>query len=79
MSEKSIEDDLEAHRARHVHLHSAFDELAADFMRHHADKRLSNTTLLELFTWSHSQTTAPTPAPSSEDYVQALLSKPTTH
>lgn len=49
----------QCHRLRHVMLHRALDELAADFMVATA-RRPSETTVLELITWSHQQTINPT-------------------
>lgn len=49
----------EKHRARHIELHQAFDELLADYLSHHSGKRPSDTTLLELMAWSHGQTVEP--------------------
>lgn len=51
---------LEEHRLRHVELHSAVDELIADFLTHNNGSLLSNTTLLDLIRWSHAQTLEPT-------------------
>ena len=48
------------HAAHHADLHASLDELAADFMTQHTDKRLGNTTIMELLTWSHAQTIKPT-------------------
>lgn len=48
------------HKARHVELHKALDELAADFLTHNPGKMLSTTTVMELVRWSHQQTTDPT-------------------
>lgn len=47
------------HRERHELLHKMFDELAADFIAQ-MDRRLTDTTLLELLEWSHEQTKHPT-------------------
>jgi hypothetical protein len=47
------------HKARHVELHRALDELAADYLLH-TGRRLSDTTVLELVQWSHEQTKHPT-------------------
>ena len=49
----------EQHKARHVELHQALDELVADFIRH--TKRLpSRTPLSDLLSWSFEQTLNPT-------------------
>jgi hypothetical protein len=49
-----------AHCDRHITLHNHFDELVADFLRHNAAKRPSNTTVLELMQWSAAETVRPT-------------------
>ena len=51
----------EEHRQRHVELHKALDELAADFISDEVNKgRLfSTTTIMELVQWSHQQTKHP--------------------
>jgi hypothetical protein len=54
----------EAHRARHIELHKAFDELLADYLMQHADALPSKMSLLELIEWSHQETITPT-EPSS--------------
>ena len=46
------------HREIHAELHSALDELVADFIRH-TDGLPSKTTVLELMRWSHEQTINP--------------------
>lgn len=51
------------HRARHLELHRALDELAADYMRHHHNARPSNTTIMDLMIWSFEQTRNPTEPP----------------
>lgn len=48
-----------AHRRRHWELHQALDEVAADFILHHRNKRPGNTTLLEVMQWSAHQLTEP--------------------
>jgi hypothetical protein len=63
-----VDDARAAHRRRHVELHQALDELAADYIRHQPiggglTKRLGNTTVLELLEWSHAQTENPTEPP----------------
>lgn len=51
--------NINEHKKQHKELHNSLDELTADFIRH--TKGLpSNTTVLELMTWSHEQTTNPT-------------------
>lgn len=48
------------HRARHVELHLAFDELFADFIEHHRDRvGFLDTTIREFVAWSHRQTVRP--------------------
>jgi hypothetical protein len=47
------------HQARHRRLHTALDELVADFLFHHPSKRLRGTTVMELMLWSHRQTVEP--------------------
>jgi hypothetical protein len=47
------------HRERHVLLHKMLDELAADYLSHVRDALPSNTTLMQLMTWSHAQTIEP--------------------
>lgn len=49
----------EAHRERHLELHRMLDELVADFIRH-TDQRPSSASVMDLMTWSHQQTIAPT-------------------
>jgi hypothetical protein len=49
----------EQHVVRHQMLHVMLDELLADFLWHHKDKRPSNTTIEELLMWSHQQTINP--------------------
>lgn len=53
----------EEHKQRHVELHKALDELAADWMDHQSasnGRLFSNTTIMELMEWSHLQTLNPT-------------------
>lgn len=50
----------ERHRIRHVTLHRMVDELASDYARHHPDALLSETTVMQLLQWSHTQTLDPT-------------------
>jgi hypothetical protein len=50
----------EEHRARHVELHKAFDELLADYLTHHPGSLPSNTTIEGLAQWSCEQMTEPT-------------------
>ena len=48
------------HRERHELLHSALDELVADFIRH-TNKLPGEATVMELITWSASECVCPTP------------------
>lgn len=53
----------EQHKQRHIELHKALDELAADWLDHQSSNSLrmfSNTTIAELMEWSHEQTINPT-------------------
>lgn len=47
------------HKARHVELHNALDELVADLLLH-TNKLPSKTTVMELMQWSYEQTLNPT-------------------
>jgi hypothetical protein len=49
----------EQHRQRHIELHRAFDELAADFLTHNKGRLMSETSIMELAQWSHQQTLNP--------------------
>jgi hypothetical protein len=57
----------EEHRQRHVMLHAALEELAADWAAYHArqqkeraePKLFSNSTIMELMEWSCQQTKRP--------------------
>ena len=49
------------HRARHVELHRALDELFADFVAHQPGSRFLERPILELIKWSHTQTIEPSP------------------
>lgn len=53
---------LENHRQRHVKLHRALDELAADYLRHHPGVSFSRMSALELMQWAYDQTLNPTPS-----------------
>ena len=48
----------EEHLQRHLELHNMLDELSADFIRH-TNKLPSNSTMMELMTWSFEQTKNP--------------------
>jgi len=51
----------EEHRQRHVELHRAFDELLADYARHHPQQNKILETEIGVFLgWSHEQTIEPT-------------------
>ena len=50
----------EQHKARHVELHRALDELLADYLTHHPDARPSTMPLVDLLKWSNEQQTNPT-------------------
>ncbi len=51
----------EEHRQRHLVLHQMFDELLADYARHHPGPgALLTHTLDDLMTWSYQQTQDPT-------------------
>ena len=48
------------HRARHIELHVALDELVADWATHQPlGKVFSNSTIMELIEWSYQQTIKP--------------------
>ena len=49
----------EEHKARHVELHRAFDELLADYLLHNRGALPSTTTCMELAEWSNRQQTKP--------------------
>lgn len=48
------------HKARHVYLHRALDELIADFI-YHTQGLPSKTTLMEFMRWASEQKDNPTP------------------
>ena len=55
----------EEHMKRHEELHKSLDELVADYVSHTYNfsgkwKSLSDTSIMELMTWSASQMTNPT-------------------
>ena len=55
---------VEEYRLRHVALHKAFDELLADWIAHlPLGAGVLDRSILELVTWSHEQTIAPTDRP----------------
>ena len=49
----------EEHKQRHIELHTALDELIADFITH-TNKLPSKSSIMELMEWSHQQTLEPT-------------------
>lgn len=60
----------EEHKQRHIELHRALDELAADFINH-TGKLPSTTTIMELVRWSYRQTQNPDEHESKQDRVIA--------
>jgi hypothetical protein len=59
-----IEDDPEKHRARHKELHTALDELFADYIEQHPEERkFTQMPLIKLINWSYEQTWKPTTKP----------------
>lgn len=55
--------DPKFHQQRHVYLHQALDELAADWIRHNVKpggRSLTTTSIMELMQWSYTQTQQPT-------------------
>lgn len=60
--------DSVAHKERHKLLHSMLDELIADYINH-SNKRLGQTTIMDLISWSHSQTIEATSNTLSTDSV----------
>ena len=57
---------LDDHKKRHVELHRALDELAADYIAHNKGALLSTTTVMQLLVWSSKQTIDPEPDASSQ-------------
>ncbi len=50
----------EGHKARHVELHHALDELFADYIDHHpGEHEFTSMPLRQLLQWSYEQTTNP--------------------
>lgn len=49
----------EEHRARHIFLHQALDELVADYINHHKYSLLTKTTMIDFMKWSGEQTREP--------------------
>lgn len=60
MKNKDLTED--EHRARHVELHKALDELIADWIGHTGNLP-SQHTVMELIEWSHGQTLNPSVKP----------------
>jgi len=52
--------NAEEHKKRHIKLHSALDELVADWITH-TESLPSQGTVLDLINWSYGQTKDPTP------------------
>lgn len=51
----------EEHKQRHIQLHSACDELFADYIKHHPERIfVTQLTIYELLLWSSDQTKNPT-------------------
>lgn len=50
------------HKARHIKLHNALDELLADYLLHNRRKLLRSTSAIALAEWSYQQTLEPTVA-----------------
>jgi hypothetical protein len=63
------------HRARHVELHHALDELVADFVLL-TKQTLSGTDILSLMKWSHAQTKDPTEDPPTHPVIEAVFDPP---
>jgi hypothetical protein len=59
----------EQHRRRHVELHQALEELAADWMLQ-TGCSITVGTVSEMILWSHMQTIAPTGEPTSEAPIE---------
>jgi hypothetical protein len=54
----------EEHKSRHVHLHSALDELFADYIEQHPNEsKFTQMPLIKLIRWSKEQTENPTGRP----------------
>jgi hypothetical protein len=53
--------DLHAgeHRAHHIRLQKALDELVADFISNNHDKTLSGSSVIDLMNWSRAQAINP--------------------
>lgn len=57
------------HKVRHLKLHTAYDELAADYLRWNPSATLSTTTLMQLMEWSSQQTRNPLEDPRRTVHV----------
>lgn len=53
----------ELHRARHVQLHQALDELVTDYFRHHPNAQPETVMVATLLTWASQQTAIPADPP----------------
>ena len=65
----------EEHKARHVVLHAALDELFADYIQHHGkEHRFLQMPFEKLLTWSFKETLNPTeyPAPGGVEHPRAV-------
>lgn len=60
------------HRARHVVLHNALDELLADYLLHHRGSLPSKITLMQLLKWSHEQMIEPTSLDDEREHPEVL-------
>lgn len=61
---------IEEHRRRHLELHRAFDELFADYIKHHPDQvKFLDMPLRQLLEWSHTQTILPDGHPEAEEHT----------
>lgn len=58
-NDTTVELHPEEHKARHLALHAALDELVGDYISQ-TNRLPSKTTVMELLKWSHAQTQRPT-------------------
>ena len=49
------------HKKAHRELHKCLDNLIADYLIHHPERGLNNSTIMDLLEWSYIQTLDPTP------------------
>jgi hypothetical protein len=49
----------DTHRARHMRLHDALDELVADYLRYHRDQQIDHLSVRTLLDWSAAQAQRP--------------------